>query len=138
MSAEIPSADGPSLVIFLPAGNLQVALRITFATEITALHERDGRIVVRLNVCFDAVELQLPNHFAQDQPQTLSHQTLPGIIGKRVKAGERALKWPANDVADIDDSHQAIACAMHDKKAAMVVRRAALHMGAERFQRFRR
>ena len=79
-------------------------------------------MVLRLNVRLQTVELELAKDMPEDQADPVTHQALSGTPRECIVTEERAAKGAANNVADVNDSHQILCRFMHDEEGAMFVR----------------
>ena len=78
-------------------------------------------MVVWLNVSLNAVKFEFMKGMFQNQPQSFPHQSLARVGLEGVIADEGALKISANDIVEIDNSHDAAGIPMDDEKAVVLI-----------------
>ena len=90
------------------ATNFEVALAITFLDEATRTHQRDGRNIPWLDVCFETMQLQLLERELDALAQRFLHQTAAFIPRKCVVAEIATSKGIVNDVGNFDEANQPV------------------------------
>ena len=128
----------PPLMISPPATDLAKATREAFFHKAELARKGDGRLVPRLNICLDAMQLQFPECMLEHQSQSLTHQSAPGMRLERVITQNAALKIPAHDVVDVDDTGDCVRLLVHNEKAPIQIRGNAFEIFAECLRRGRR
>jgi hypothetical protein len=106
-------------MVFPAAANLRQPPRKTFADKAAASGQRPRGTVVRLDVGLDAMELELVKGMFQNQLQSFAHQSPARVGPECVIADEGALKISANDIVQVDDTHDAAGVPVDDEKSVV-------------------
>lgn len=117
---EIVGQQSPAFVIFPSSADAQVAFGEALGLKSDCLDQIDGMDVLGLNIGFQAMEGERPKGFADDQLQAFTHQALPGKRVEGVEAEEGILEVAADDIVEIDESHQVSGSRRADESALVL------------------
>ena len=120
--SKIFNQQSPSFVISPLSAHLQHSPRQTLAHKPAAPDKRNRCRVSRLNIRFEAMQLQRSKSIFQHQPHPFAHQTLSGVWRKSVIPQRTALECPTNNLIDIDHSHNRARASPNEQKSEIPIR----------------
>ncbi len=119
MPAPILGQDRPAFVVTPSACDFEITPRITFPNESTTSNKRDRSTIPGLNVRLEAMQLEFCESSMQDQSHSIPHKALTSEIGKCVVSEKTTLERAADDIVDINNSHELLRGLVHHKKPFM-------------------
>lgn len=125
---EVFSQNCPPLMVFPAAEDFQIAPRKTLADEAALSREGNGGLVPRLDIGFQAVELQFAESMTEYELHTFVHQSSACVRQKAVIPEKSILERPTNHVVHIDDPNKLTGLAVDDQKTSMRSRQGSLHI----------
>jgi hypothetical protein len=104
------------------AAHFEHAAREALSNKSAFPGEGNGRVIVRLNVHLQAVQLQFSKAVFEHQTHPFMHQSLAGMRRECVITQRRALKGPADDIVDINDTNNVTRFTMDNQEPIMTIR----------------
>lgn len=98
--------DCPALMISPTAPDLQIALGVSFFGEAARTNQCNGREVPRLDVCFEAMQLQFGEGLSDQEPQSFLHQSLALTACEGVETEVCTPEQSSDDIRDFDESDE--------------------------------
>lgn len=111
-----------SFVVTPSADHFEVATCESFVVEGASLDDREGRLVVGHDVCFQAVEFELAEGATGDEAEALGEIAVTSVLGKDVIAEEGGLEDSSNDFVEVDDAEDLVCFFVADEEAFVTIR----------------
>jgi RNA polymerase sigma factor (sigma-70 family) len=109
-----------ALVIPPGSGHLQVPRRESLMPEAEPGHQRDGRLVGRLDVSFQPVQAHRAKGDADHLGEAIAHQAAPGLPGERRVAQVGRRECPQHNLVEVDETDEAAVGLIDDEKSGML------------------